>query len=205
MIFGNKRYIRSPVNTQDYIWLAEFYDGTQLSEFDLNTKKPCNFYDIDKDRLIRFGLLGNGSQAYFDVGNGIFNINGHRIMMSYITDSQEYPLTGRTFLYNDIIAYKEANTDATLSPRNDVIRQFNSKITSFNVGYKKKMELEGVNINFYNVLTLPLDEPAYMQIKISADKDLKGKLVIRVNGLISEEIKAPLIANMTGIINWIIK
>ncbi|RRJ66409.1 hypothetical protein EHV15_28415 [Paenibacillus oralis] len=203
MIFENKQYRQSPVPTQSFIWVAEYYDNTYLSEFDLNTKKPNNFYDIDKEKIIKFGLIGEGSQIFFDVANGIFNINGNRIMVSYVTDVQEYPLTGRTFLYNDIITYKNAIAEADFFSSG--LKTSNQQITEYSLGYKKKMELEGVHINFFNILHLPYRQCPYFEIKISSNQDLDGKLIIRVNGLTVNAINAPLVKNQMGVINWEIK
>lgn len=205
MILGNRQYSRSPIPAQKFIWVAEYDDNTHISEFDFETKEPKDFYDIEREKVVKFGVIGDGSQAYFDVANGIFNINNNRIAISYSTENCEYPLTGRTILYNDLIQYKQAEDDAIVSLREGTHGTFNHHVSSFNIGYKKRMDLEGVNINFYNVLTLPFEENAYFQIKISANKDLEGKLIIRNNGKIVDEIYAPLIKNQTGIINWDIK
>ena len=51
----------SPV-AQDLIWMAE-YDNNYLSEFDLETKQENSFYDIDKNELKRFGLLGAATKC----------------------------------------------------------------------------------------------------------------------------------------------
>ncbi|WP_019639004.1 hypothetical protein [Paenibacillus fonticola] len=202
MIFGNGHFAKSPVQSQKYIWLAEYYDGTFLTEYDLENRKTNSFYDIDKNKLIRFGLIGCGNQIYFDVANGIFNINHDRIMISYVTKDTEYPLTGRTLLYNDIIQFKEATAEANLLTKGKSEGRMHSSIVTHAIGYKKAMDLAGVNIHFQTILHLPLDQPAYVQIKISSSQDLNGKLIVRMNGLVASEIEAPLKANMAGIINW---
>lgn len=199
MILGNKKFINSPVK-QDFVWIAENVDGTHISEFDFQTKKPNSFYAIDKSRLLKFGLIGSSSQIYFNVGNGVFFINGHKFMVSYTANDKEYPLTGRAMIYNDIITYKDAVSDVVPSLRE--AKPFVNTITQFNVGYKKKMELDGVNIMFQNLISLPINNPALMQIKITSDTDLDGKLVIRRNGEIVDEIHAPLKSGLAGMINW---
>jgi hypothetical protein len=204
MIFGNPQYRYSPVpEGQHFVWLAEYYDSTYLSEFNFDDRKEHNFYTIDRNKLIRFGLVGMGSQIYFDVANGVFNINKNRIQLSYMADEIEYPLTGRTFLYNDIIQYKDAIGDGKLLSKTATGR-IKGHIESHNVGYKKKMELAGVNIHLRVILHIPQrkNEGLYLEVKISADKDLDGKLVFRVNGLVANEVHAPLIEKRAGIINW---
>lgn len=51
MILGNRQYTRSPVS-QAYVWIADYYDGTYLSEFDLQTQQANSFYTINKDKLV---------------------------------------------------------------------------------------------------------------------------------------------------------
>lgn len=202
-ILGNRQMTKSPVQGQSFVWVAEYYDGNHLAEFDFLGGKPNEFYKIDRNKVVKFGLIGEGSQAYFDVGNGVFTINNHRITISYEANGVEYPLTGRAMVYNDLITYKDAVSDAHPMAKGE--GAFTHEIVQYNVGYKKKMELSGVNINFQNVMSIPADESAYMQIKISADKDLAGKLIIRRNGAVVDEIKADLKKDMAGMINWTIK
>lgn len=201
MILGNMQYSRSPVPFQNFIWVADYWDSTSLFEFDTRNNNHNEFASIEKDKLLAFGYIGEGSQIYFDVANGIFNVNGHRFMISYKTEEKEYPLTGRTFLYNDIIQYKDASSDANLLWREENGR-FASRVEQYNIGYKKQMQLEGVNINFQCICSIPFRDAIYFQIKVTSDKDLDGKLIIRNNGLISEELHAPLLANMSNNLNW---
>ena len=201
MFFGNKEFVRSPVQNQKLIWLAEYWDGTYLAEYDFQTRVANDFKMIQKDKLIKFGLVGSGVQAYFDVANGVFTINGNRIQVSYVANDMEYPLTGRTILYNDIIQYKDAVADANILSRDKSFGYMPHTITNHMIGYKKNMDLNGINIHFQNILHLPLDAQAFMQIRITSDKDMEGSLIIRFNGLISAEIDAPLKANLSGVIN----
>ncbi|KAF6565474.1 hypothetical protein G9G63_09970 [Paenibacillus sp. EKM202P] len=201
MILGNMQYRYSPLPHQSYIWVADYWDNTFLSEYDTQINQYNNFYSINKEKLLTFGYIGEGSQVYFDVANGIFNVNGHRFMISYATEENEYPLTGRTYLYNDIIQYKDASSNANLLTREEY-GKFDSRIEQYNIGYKKEMLLLDANINFQCICSMPLRGITYFQIKITSNKDLDGKLIIRCNGIVSEEIHAPLKANMSGNIHW---
>ena len=200
MILGNRHYNRSPV-PQAYIWVADYYDGTHLAEFDLETKKPNNYYSIDKDKLIGFGIIGQGSQLYFNVANGVFHVNNDKFSISYVANDIEYPLTGRTFLYNDIDQYKNASSDAKLNSR-DKEGKFTNTIDCFNFGYKKNMTLNDTYIQFESTLSLPNKNIPYLQISITSDQDLNGQLIIRKNGLMIDQFPAPLKANHAGIIHW---
>lgn len=204
VIFNRNEYTYSPVpQIQNFIWVAEYYDGTYLSEYNFDNKHDNNYYNIDRSKLIRFGLIGMGSQMYFDVANGIFNINNNRIQVSYVVNKEEYPLTGRTFLYNDIIQYKEAYGDINLSsfPSGGNLK---NNIASQAIGYKKSMFLVDANIHFKNILHIPQDKNVapYLEIKISSDKDMDGELIFRVNGMTANKVHAPLLKDKAGIYNW---
>lgn len=201
MIFGNPAWTRSPVQHQNKVWLAEYYDQTFLCEYDTVNKLNNEFNSIDRNKLIAFGLIGGGDQIFFDVANGIFTINNNRFMISYKTKDIEYPLTGRTLLYNDIIQYKDASSASNLRVT-DANGSFDTRIEQYNIGYKKQMDLVDANIYFQCICSLPLQSPAYFQIKISSNKDLDGHLIVRRDGMIVDEIKAPLLANMSGNIHW---
>lgn len=207
MIFGQRdfRNTHSPVKeSQNFIWVAEYYDGAFLSEYNFDDRKSNDYYAIDRNKLLRFGLIGMGSQMYFDAANGIFNINNNRIQVSYIVDGQEIPLTGRTFLYNDIIQYKKAFGDANLSAHSSNGGRMKNHIQSHAIGYKKTMNILNVNIHFKNILHIPQSKNLlpYLEIKISAEQDLNGELIFRVNGLTANRFQAPLIKNTAGIYNW---
>ncbi|WP_339309041.1 hypothetical protein NZ043_18600 [Paenibacillus sp. FSL k6-2145] len=206
MILGNTQFTRSPVS-QAYIWIADYYDGTYLSEFDLQTQQSNSFYTINKEKLVSFGLIGQGSHVYHNVANGVFHINADRYSVSYVCEEQEYPLTGRTFLYRDIIQFKNVSSDVNMSGHSGPGSSgaFNNTIECFNFGYKKMMNLNDVQINFQCVCSLPLSGNAFLQIKITSDQDLPGELVIRKNGFVIDQIVAPLKANHAGIINWDIR
>ncbi|WP_270169784.1 hypothetical protein [Paenibacillus sp. SYP-B4298] len=204
MVLGNKQYSRSPV-AQSFIWAADYYDGSSMLEFDPRTHQPNSFYAIDRSRLVRFGLIGGGSQIFFDVGNGVFELNGHRIMVTYAPHGrEELPLTGRAYGYSDIITYKDAVADADLLRRGHQGR-FAHEITAFSVGYKKLLELEGVRLHYQALVTVPEHAPVYMQLKLTSEQALEGRLNIRVNGKLVDSIEAPLQARTAGMINWHIK
>jgi hypothetical protein len=191
-----------PIRDQDFIWVADYMDGTYFAEYDFETKEtdPYRFYRIDKNKLIRFGLIGHGSKMFFEVANGIFNVNGHQFRISYIVNGKEYNLNGRALIYNDIITYKDAVSEAIPMLKGE--GAFVDRVVQYNFGYKKKLVLDGIEFNFQAIMSIPFRSSAFMSIKITSNKDLDGKLVIRRGGLIVDEFHAPLKAGRSGIINW---
>ncbi|MCY7861159.1 hypothetical protein MOD67_14125 [Bacillus licheniformis] len=203
MILQSDKYNNSPV-PQDFIWVAEYPDGTHLSEFDFETKKENSFYRIDRNRLFRFGLIGHGQKIYFE-RDGVFNVSGRRLQFLYEVDGKTLPLNG-DFKYdtNDIITYKDAESSGLMSSFKGDGRLSN-KITQYNLGYKTTIKVEGITFNFKPIFRLPFNQPAIFSLWLVSDKKLDGKLVIVSNGTTVFETKAPLEPNVGGELNWIIQ
>lgn len=194
------QFVQSPVESQDFIWMADYSDGTFLSEYDFNSKKENSFYDIYKKNLIRFGLVGCGMNLFYEVFGGTFKISGKMLEFIYKVDGKEYYLTGQQQMYNDIIQFKNAESNFDPLGRSGSIE---SMINQYNFGYKQKLNMHDVNFNFKAICSIPYGQPIYMNLRLVADRDLNGVFCIKKNGIIVAEIEAPLQKNMAGEINWI--
>ncbi|MGG4105136.1 hypothetical protein AAXB25_14565 [Paenibacillus lautus] len=194
----------SPVR-QDFIWVAEYMDGNHLAEYDFNTREENNFYEIMKNNLIRFGLIGHGFRMYYEVFGGFFKIGGQMIEVVYKTDDKEYFLTGQQKMYNDIIQYKDSEATFNFALAN--AGEAYSEIVQHTFGYKVSLPIEDVNFNFKAQCKVPLkgNQPVYMNFRVVADKELSGILQIRKNGRVVEEIDAPLKEDIGGEFNWFIQ
>lgn len=192
----------SPVN-QDFIWLADYSDGTSVSEFNSITSEKNNFYMIDKSKLIRFGMIGQQMKLYFDIDTGMFYLNGLQVLLSYKTKDREYNLTGYgNGSYNDIITYKDAYTDANLFNPNG---KFVSHIHQYNFGFKKKLVFDdGVEFAFQSIMSIPYNTKAFMEFKLVSNVDMDGELYIKRLGGIAESIKIPLVSDYAMICEWVI-
>lgn len=203
MVLQSDYYNSSPV-AQDFIWVAEYPDGTHLSEFDFDTKEENSFYKIDRKRLFRFGLIGHGQKIYFE-RDGVINVAGLNIKFFYKIDGKMLALNG-DFRYNinDIITYKDAHSSGLMA---GYIGQgtLNSQITQYNVGYKTNITVEGINFHVKPIVQLPANQPARIALRLVADQKLNGKLVIVSNGREALELDAPLEPGKGGEINWVIQ
>ncbi|MCY7484964.1 hypothetical protein [Paenibacillus alvei] len=196
-----------PILGQDFIWVADYYDGTHLCEYDLETKEsdPYRFYSIDRMKLLRFGLIGHSSKLFFEAANGVFNINGEEFRISYVENDKEYLLNGRSLFYNDIISYKDAVSEANPFQKQTDCGMFTNRITQYNFGYKKKLSLDGVTFNFQAIVSIPYQDKAYMSLKIASDQELDGKIVIQRRGIVVDEIESPLQKGHSTNITWTLK
>jgi hypothetical protein len=195
-MFGNLELI-SPVS-QNFVWTAEYVDGTCLSEFDSVTQEENHFHAIRRDELLRFGLFGNGAAMYFDVYGGVFNLLNHVLDISYITDENTYQLTGRPMMYNDIITYKDA--EFLFNPLLSGSGQ--TGITQFNFGYKVRFHSDGIDFTLQAICQIPLNERVRLDLKLVSSKDMNGRLNIKRNGNLVEIIEAPLQRNVGGNVIW---
>ncbi|WP_237391639.1 hypothetical protein [Paenibacillus dendrobii] len=196
-MFGNREMMTSPVQ-QPFVWVAEYLDGSHLSEFDYITKKENNFCSIHRDNLLRFGLLGNGASMYFEVYGGIFKILGQMIEVDYVTNEKSYQLTGRAMNYKDIITYKDA--EFVFNPKVEGSGQ--TMITQFNFGYKTKFTIDDTDFHFQAICQIPMNQLASLELRLVSSKDLNGRLAIKRNGRTVDFIEAPLQSNLGGSIHW---
>ncbi|MGE8033858.1 hypothetical protein [Lysinibacillus sp. NPDC093692] len=193
---GNNQAISIPYN-----WNADYANGKNYAEYDLLTHKKNDFYLIQKNQVIRFGLFGQGMKLFFEMSDGSFNINGRRIEIEYIDDEDErtYHLT-TNFENKDLITYKEAFTDF-----NNVQGIQKSNLKSINFGYKTTYTKEETQLFFQPVVSLPFEDSPFIEVKITSNKSMNGHLIFKSRGIEIERFYAPLEAYSAGQINWVIK
>ncbi|MCC3381813.1 hypothetical protein ACFQ5D_02760 [Paenibacillus farraposensis] len=197
----------SPVS-QDFIWLGEYTDGTHLSEYDFVTQAENSFYAIQREKLIRFGMVGHG-QTFFFESDGIFKLAGRMVELVYSTPDKDYHLTGNVFQsYRDIIAYKDAeasglpNYSPAAAGEKGVM---SSTITQFNFGYKAALLIDQVEFHVKAICKIPFNAPVHMALRLVSNTELNGKLQVKVNGLVTQEFSAPLKHDIGGELNWLVQ
>ena len=184
---------------QDFMWVADYFDGNSLLEFQSDGKEN-SFYAINKNQLYKFGLIGCGYKMYFDTTNGIFNISDRIIELEYIDENdKKYNLTNNKIIYNDIIQFKDAESTFNPFSLNGAMK---TEISQFNFGYKQKLQFEDLNLNLKVICKVPYDKPVYLEISLTSNKELNGKLLIRRNGKAIDAIDAPLQEGKKGLLNW---
>lgn len=190
----------SPVNHQDLIWVAKYLDGSHLAEYDFMTRKANLFASINKNNLIRFGLVGHGMRFFFEVFGGIFNVNGQVVDFVYKTKDRDYFLTGQDQMYKDIITYKDS--EAVLYQNGGVQ---DSGILQYNVGYKTVIPFPDVTFNFKPIFHIPNSRPANFSVRLVANQNLNGDLIIRKNQKEVASFHAPIEKNVGGELQWVFK
>ena len=198
MIFADSRNIQAislPFN-----WNADYADGKNYAEYDLLTHKKNDFYLIQKNQVIRFGLFGQGMKFFFEMSDGSFYLHGRRIEIEYINDDGKTFSLTTNFTNKDLITYKEAFTDY-----NNTQGVQKSNLKSINFGYKTIYQKDDVQLYFQPIVSLPFSESAFIEVKLTSNKDLNGHLVFKSRGVEVERFYAPLEANISGQMNWTIK
>lgn len=201
----------SPIPTQPFVWMAEYFSG-ELTEFDLETGVENKFQYIDKDKLIRFGLIGNKRKMWFECIGGTFTIAGRRIDIVFEDkEGNRYNLTGNGgYRMNDIITYKKAIADVPIGMGNKKASTTGSgvletRIVGYYYGYKTQLKINGVTFSFKPIVSLPLSKAAYIEVNITADKDLDGRIIFIKNREEIESYEGQLLKDKTSQISWLIK
>lgn len=165
----------SPINTQPFIWMAEYFSEDGLTEFDLETKKENNFSDIQKDKLRKFGLIGQGSKMFFNCNGGAFSIVGKSYSIEVECDGKLYRLNDSSNYITDVITYKRAEANVSYGVKSAELRP---NITGYFFGYKTKIEVNGVKFNLKPIVSMVAEKPLYLDLSLSADRDMKITLYI---------------------------
>lgn len=198
MLFTEEKNIQAiglPFN-----WNADYANGKNYAEYDLLTHKKNDFYLVQKNQVIRFGLFGQGMKFFFEVADGSFYLHGRKIEISYEDENGKvYALTTNS-ANKDLITYKEAFTDFS-----NVQGQQRSNLKSINFGYKTSYQQDDVQLFFQPIVALPFSQSAFIEVKITSNKAMNGYLIFKSRGLEVERFYAPLEENRAGQINWIIK
>lgn len=193
----NLQAVEIPLN-----WNADYMDGSSYSEYDLLTQEKNDFYSIEKkgSSVIRFGLFGQGNSLFFDNNDGSFNINGKRVEIEYHQDNGEVIHLTTNFNKKDLITYKEAYTEY-----NNKQGEQRSNLSSLNFGYKTTIEKEDLKLFFQPIFSFPINEIPFIEVKITANKNMRGHLIFKSRDQIVDRFEAPLEENFAGQVNWTIK
>jgi hypothetical protein len=184
---------------QDFMWVADYFDKSYLLEFGKDSIEN-SFYDIKKSELTRYGLIGCGHKMFFDTKTGIFNISGRSIELEYIdVNGSKYNLTNSNVIYNDILQFKDAESNFNPAVSH---HPMSTSVNQFNFGYKQKLKFNDIDLNLKVICKVPYDRPVYLEISLTSSKQLDGRLILKRDGSIIDEVNAPLKEGMKGTINW---
>ena len=156
---------RSPVS-QAFIWMAEYADGA-LTEFDDGGEHE--FTEIDADRVVRFGLVGQGVKVWFERTTGAFNFAGQHLAFVLEHDDRREALPGVVDV--DLITYKRCELNVAAQK---------PEITGFYVGYKG-YTLAGGGCWFKAIVNLNAGETPCIDTSLTFVNDFVGELSLYVN------------------------
>ncbi|MBG9774884.1 hypothetical protein [Brevibacillus laterosporus] len=188
----------SPVPQREFIWLAEYVDGTHLSEFDFNTKQENDFYSINKKTVARFGLIGHGHKLYYETFGGHLKLGNGQIDLVYKTEEKEYFLTGQNEIYQDLITFKRAEAEINLLNSSGELRPV---ITEYVFGYKHKLKFK--DVSFYIKVLIGLSEKSpILTLRLVSNRDVEGSVGIKLNGIAVSEMMANLTKEISQEFKW---
>jgi hypothetical protein len=165
---------------QKYTWFASYINGWMFAEFNPDGSEN-SFYNIEKDNVKVFGLMGEGNILSFDTSTGTIDINGTKINLAY----DGVKLTGVQGDFKDLITYKDA--EAYFNPLGG---SSSGLITKFNFGYKSKVN----GFNLRCIITINMATSSVnLSVRLVSSVDRDG--VLSINNL---KVDAPLDANHSG-------
>lgn len=183
----------SPIIKEPFIWVAEYNDGTSISEIDFKDVsgfglRKHTFNEIDKSKLKYFGIIGYGHKFYYNIIDGIFNVYNTNIKVLYhdndnnidyiLNDNKYYP-------YNDIISYRTMYEELKMNTG-----AIDKGVYEYGLGYKSK--LDGIHLETILHLTMNDDKPAFLTFKLTSDIYINGELRIYANDALATVIKTEL-------------
>lgn len=132
----------SPVHPEGhtFIYFAEYDDGRYFYEYD-NQTNHYKFDDMEKEKVVKFGLIGNKLKLYFDLNSGLFCINQStkvKINLSFTDSNEIFDLSNESTGKKSLITFKDAHTDAIFTG-NKATANSGNIIDAFNVGMKFKL------------------------------------------------------------------
>jgi hypothetical protein len=181
-------------------WGAEYFDGTYLTEFDLQNYTKNDFYSIEQNKINRFGVYGCGMKFYYNV-DGSFNLNGQRIEVELHLNDKIYNLTSSSS-QKDCITYKNKQMwfHSDFSVQSD-------EMVSIDFGYKTLLNYDGIQFFFQPIVKLPVNQErgkVEIEMKITSNIEGIGKIVIKnKHGAVDSE-ECPLELNRSTVIDWIV-
>ena len=163
--------LKSPENDQEYIYFAEYYDGTILYEYD-NDHNHLNFNSIEQDKVHYFGFIGNGMKVYWDLQTGLFYIGKqwYKIVISAIEDENNFIPVSVESQKKDLITFKEAHTDCLINGGYLPEDQRGNIIDGYFIGFKTKMEDVFIQILF-SIPVTGADRRPFFGVRISSKND----------------------------------
>lgn len=194
-----KRYSTS--TDIDFMFIAEYLNGTLFYEYNSLLNQYYSIKELNKNKLIHFGTIGNGLLTYFDVATGSFYFDGHKIEMYYKTNNEIINLTNQMILYNDIIYYKDAYSSFNTKTKK---LQDNCIFCGYNLGYKIQFNYKNYKINFKPIISIQDGQPIHFKIWLVSNQDINGRLTIVVDDVKKYEYETPLNSNVGGEFSWII-
>ena len=178
---------------EGFMWVAEILDKGVKNEYEIDG------FDIDRDKLVNFGIVGLGNNLHYSTSNGIFNLNGRTIEFALKNEELEYDLTKRYGKYNDCICYQ--NYFQNLNKPNDG----DSHFCGYSFGYKTKLDLMDLVVNFQPILVVNFKEVPYFKIRLVSNKDVKGKLLLKIDRKYGVEIDIDLKENISSEYEYYLK
>ncbi len=204
-----KLNVKIPSNfPYDFQWVAEYNDGDLLTEYNPEINpKTTSFYSINKQNLLRFGYLGSGLRAYFNVYDGVYNINNSKYRIYFKYNNKSYNITEMLGVkYNDIIQFKRRR--AFFNPLNGEMsgNMDKNNIESYNIGWKTKLNIGNIFFSITTYYQINRSGLPILYIKIVPNQDFhNAEISIVKDSSLEYSYSCNIKKDIGGEINWVVR
>lgn len=193
-----EKYKYSQIHGHILNWIVLYENGDILKEYN-NKFDKNDFYKIDQNNYELFGLYGRGNSYYFEK-NGQWVLNRKLFNINYEENGKIHKLTDNEFT-KDLITFKRAYVEYD---RKEGTKEEVSD--GISLGYKYKYQRDDLEMFVQIIVHIPFSSrgDTYVEIKLTPNKNLNGKLVMLNEVARVKEIEAPMMNGYAGQINWVI-
>lgn len=193
-----EKYKYSKVYGHMLNWIAFYEYGKILKEFN-NRYDKNDFYAIQQDDVELFGLYGKGNSYYFEK-DGKLILNRKLLKIDYENNGKIHRLTENNFP-KDLITFKKAYVE--YDRQNGTKEEVSDGIA---LGYKYKYERDDLEMFVQIIVHIPFSSrgDTYVEVKLTPNQSLNGKLVMSNEIKRVKEIDAPVLQGYAGQVNWVI-
>ena len=183
----------------EYMFVGEYIDGKFQFEYNPNNGLYYNVKEVNRNSLIRFGVVGKGLRSYFNTIDGSFKHGDIMFKFIYKDKNKEYDLTNRlNTLYNNIIHYKDACSILAYGG------EARTSFVGYHYGYETNINYaDGTVFYFKPLINFTEGKKEYLTMEMKSNRDIdRGQLIIRSSKGLDYITNSPLKTDIVNKFTW---
>lgn len=198
--------IKAPAGV-DMMYLAEYADGSYITEFHEVSGRKQPYQNLKTEGLIRFGITSLGIPLYVETYGGFIHVAGRNIQVKYVVGNKEYFLIGHPRFYTGIHYLKHGIAELAMSPNAETVAWGSptGQVVAYEFGYREHLLVDGIPFDFKAICKVPFQSAVTVEFELHSTQELEGEFVILVAGEERYRDKAPIDPETGGKIVWAVK